>query len=523
MIRFFLFLGCLLGGILGLVAQTDLYDMKHIVDVRIRFTEPNWHTLLDSLKEKGDDERLVAHVKVDGKNYPNSGIRYKGNSSYFNVRNAGGKKLPFNIKIDYVEKGTRLPGGYVTLKLSNVFRDPSFLREVLSYEIAGKYMPAPRANFAKVYVNDEYLGLYNLSESIDDDFLDTYYGEHKGAFFKCDPSWDAKKGNGCTEGHNSSLEYLGKDTVCYYPYYEIKSKHGWTALQAFTRILDQTPEELDKVLDVNQALWMLAFNNVMVNLDSYAGRLCHNYYFYQDKNNVWHPIIWDLNLSMGGFRYPDTGVPMTNEAMQDMSLFLHFKADNTTRPLIVKLLGIDRYRKIYLAHVRTIVEENFSNAWYKTRAAEIQKLIDPLVANDPNRLYDLETYRKNFTETVRIENSSVIGITELMDKRAANILQHPILQKAPPKIEDVKHQVAADKATFTVQATETDAVHVYFQTEATAPWQQQTLAAATVPGQWSCSVPMSPAMRYYIVAENKYIATLSPTRAGKEYHEIKAK
>lgn len=522
MIRISLLLGWFLMMAVGAGAQTDLYDMKHIVDIRIRFTEPNWHDLLDSLKEKGDDERLVAHVKVDGKNYPNSGIRYKGNSSYFNVRNAGGKKLPFNIKVDFVEKGARLPGGYVTLKLSNVFRDPSFLREVLSYEIAGKYMPAPRANFAKVYVNDDYLGLYNLSESVDDDFLDAYYGEHKGAFFKCDPSWHETNSGKCQVGHNSSLEYLGKDTVCYYPYYEIKSKHGWAALQEFTRVLNQEPQRLDEVLDVNQALWMLAFNNVMVNLDSYAGRLCHNYYFYQDKHKIWHPIIWDLNLSMGGFRYPDAGVPMTNEAMQDMSLFLHFKADNTERPLIVKLLGIDRYRKIYLAHVRTLVEENFANGWYKTRAAEIQKLIAPLVANDPNRLYDLDTYRKNFTETVRIENSSVIGITELMDKRAANILQHPILLKAPPKIASVKHQVAADNAAFTVQATEADAVHVYYQAQPLAPWQRLPLTAAT-PGEWTGKVALSPGMRYYIVAENRYIAALSPARAGKEYYEIKAK
>jgi hypothetical protein len=32
--------------------------------------------------------------------------------------------------------------GYGTLKLANVYNDPSFVREVLSYEIARKYMPA---------------------------------------------------------------------------------------------------------------------------------------------------------------------------------------------------------------------------------------------------------------------------------------------------------------------------------------------------------------------------------------------
>ncbi|RME92896.1 MAG: hypothetical protein D6772_16420, partial [Bacteroidetes bacterium] len=154
---------------LSLLGQTDLYDLTHIVEIDIQFQEPDWHERLDSLKEAGHDERLVADVTVDGKPYPATGIRYKGNSSYFNVRNANVRKLPFNLKVNFVHKKARLPGGFTTMKLSNVFRDPSFLREVLAYEIAGKYMPAPRSNFARVSVNGEYLGLYNLTESVDDD------------------------------------------------------------------------------------------------------------------------------------------------------------------------------------------------------------------------------------------------------------------------------------------------------------------------------------------------------------------
>ncbi|MEZ4984852.1 MAG: CotH kinase family protein [Saprospiraceae bacterium] len=499
-------------------SQQDLYDMKHIVEVRIQFKEANWHYILDSLKEKGLDERLVADVTVDGKKYPQSGIRYKGNSSYFNVRNAGGKKLPLNIKVDYINKGTKLPGGFVTLKLSNVFRDPSFLREVMSYEIAGKYLPAPKANFAKVFLNGEYLGFYNLSESVDDDFLEKFYGDEDGVFFKCDPSWHQANAGNCKPGHNSSLEYLGSDTVCYFPYYEIKSKHGWKELRDFTQALNQQPQALENTLQVNEALWMLAFDNVLVNLDSYMGRLCHNYYMYRDEHQVWHPIIWDLNLCMGGFRYADAGAPLSNQAMQEMSLFMHYKEDNTERPLVVKLLANDHYRKIYLAHVRTIVEENFSNGWYKERAAEIQQLINQHVADDPNKLYDLATYHKNFTETVRVENSSIIGITELMDQRATSILAHPLMQKTQPSIENVAHKVVKDNALITASCTDTESVLVYYAAGAFQPWKKaEMLPAEDDAGHWVAELPIQEVSRFYLVAENKYIAKLSPARAGMEF------
>lgn len=506
-------------------AQKDLYDLQHLVEIRLTFEETNWHEALDSLKERGRDERLVADVTVDGKSYPDAGVRYKGNSSYFNVRNAGGRKLPFNIKVDFVNKKARLPGGFVTLKLSNVFRDPSFMREVLSYEIARRYMPAPHANFAKVFVNDEYLGLYNLSESVDDDFLKEYYGDDDGVFFKCDPNWHASSPSSCQRGNNASLQYLGQDSVCYYSLYELKSKEergGWAELLTLTQAINKQAEGLDQMMNMNEVLWMLAFNNVLVNLDSYLGRLCHNYYLYRDEANIWHPIVWDMNLSFGGFRYTGLGAPLSNEGMQDMSLFLHHKEGNMDRPLVVQLLNNNHFRKIYLAQVKTIVNENFSNGWYKEKAAEIRALIDDEVANDPNKLYSIEMYNRNFDETVQIDNSSIIGITELMDARAEKILSHPLMQKDQAEITEVKHQVIGEDANITAQVKGADAVWLYHRTDPEAPWLRQPMAANEGEA-WMAQIPLSEEVQYYVVAENKYIATLSPTHAAREFYEIKAK
>ena len=78
--------------------------------------------------------------------------------------------------------------------MSNVAKDPSFLREVLSYEIARKYMVAPQANYAVVYVNGNQIGLYTSAESINKSFVDRHLYSRKGAFVKCNPPAGAGPG-----------------------------------------------------------------------------------------------------------------------------------------------------------------------------------------------------------------------------------------------------------------------------------------------------------------------------------------
>ena len=104
----------------------DFYNLGTVKDIKLTFKQDNWARILDRYKEEGKDKRLKASVMIDGVKYDSVGVRHKGNSSYYNVRKTGSSKLPFNIKVDYVKKKQRLPGGYTSLKLSNVFRDPSF-------------------------------------------------------------------------------------------------------------------------------------------------------------------------------------------------------------------------------------------------------------------------------------------------------------------------------------------------------------------------------------------------------------
>ena len=77
--------------------------------------------------------------------------------------------------------------------------------------------------------------------------------------------------------------------------------------------------QIETVLDVDRALWMLAFNNVLVNLDSYSGAFRQNYYLYKDQNDRFDPIVWDLNMSFAGFPGGTGGGAYTATTLDPMS------------------------------------------------------------------------------------------------------------------------------------------------------------------------------------------------------------
>jgi len=503
----------------------DLYNLGTIKDVKLTFKQDNWANILDHYKEEGKDERLKASVTIDGVRYDSVGVRHKGNSSYYNVRKTGSSKLPFNIKANYVKKTQRFTGGYTSLKLSNVFRDPSFLREVLAYEIAGKYMPAPRANFVRLYVNGELLGLYNSTESVDEKFLEENFGIYEGTLIKCDPNWHGKTKKGCMRGHNGSLNYLGQDSVCYYEFYEMKSKHGWDDLIELVQTIETKPKDIEKVLNVDRALWMLAYNNVLVNLDSYTGRLCHNFYIFKDSTGRFNTIPWDMNMNFGGFRFLDDKAILTVEKMQKMSVLTNFK--NTTRPLISKLLGNSMYRKIYIAHVRTILKENFSNGEYEKRAKAIQSSIDFYVNNDSNKLYTYEDFKKNLTATTKAGKTPIVGITELMTVRTKYFEAHPLIQKTPPMISEVKHRVGTDDTVITAKIEGTRKAFVFYRDKGFGTFTRVAIEdkgsngdTDAGDGTYSVIIPKTSKVEYYLMALNKDAAMFSPERAAFEVLEI---
>ena len=417
----------------GLSAQSsegngDFYDVNTVQEINITFSGDNWQNDLDSLRYNGNG-LLLGKVDINGQTFNNAGVRFRGSKSF----RPGSKRNALHIKLNYIDKRQNIQG-HQTIKLSNALRDPSMVREVLSYEIARNYMPAPKANYARVNVNGETYGLFVNVEAVDENFLNKQFGSSENAFFKVNQNAGEDTPPGCQNKIYGSLEHE-EGANCYLNNFEKISEHGWDDLIELTNTLNNKTADIGKVLNVDRTLWMLAFNNVLVNLSSYSGQQSVNYYLYKDDSGQFSPIVWDLNLSFGSFKNTGEGSDLDLKKLQNLDPLLH--ADNVRKPLISKLLQNDTYKKVYLSHMRSIVNDFFINGSYEQKARAYQDMIREDFDKDPGQRYKISDFAVSLNSTVG-QRSKIPGIIELMEKRSKYLFKHPSLAVFPPEISDVK-------------------------------------------------------------------------------------
>lgn len=331
---------------------------------------------------------MAQSVTINGEVFDSVGVKYKGNSTYQSTQT----KNPLHIELDTYKD--HIYEAYTDIKLSNVAKDPSFLREVLSYQILRQYMDAPLSNYANVYVNGSLIGLYSNSESISKKFVDDRFYSKNNAFIKCNPP----AGAGPQTNDFPSLEYLGQDSTDYYDAYELKSDAGWGDLIDLCDSLQNNMADIEEILDVDRALWMLAFNNALVNLDSYSGQFVQNYYLYRDDHGRFLPVVWDLNESFGRFSMSGSGNLNSTTAKQQMNHLLH--ENDSNYPLIQQLLSVPTYKKKYVAHLKTMMLENFANNSYYQTGLDLQNLVDGSVQADQNKFFTYNNFVSNLTSDV---------------------------------------------------------------------------------------------------------------------------
>ena len=491
----------------------DFYDIDSINTIELTFVESNWDQILDNLYAAGDEERLVGSAVINGVFFDSVGVRYKGNSSY----RPEYVKNPLNIKLDYIFDDQELDG-YGTLKLSNVWSDPSFVREVLSYEIARKYMPASQANYMKVTINGTYLGLYTSVQDVDKYFARIHDYDDEGARFK-----------GILSGSIMTEEiiwaYRGIDSNNYFQNYEIESDSGWSQLIDFLDILNNDPANVEDVLNVDRHLWMLAFDLLLVNLDAPVN-VAQNYYLFEDHSDRINPIVWDLNMSFGGFTQLRSSGPLSPYQMQHLNPLLNLYDYNY--PIIKQILSDLMYQRMYFAHMRTMIADNFSGGWYETRAHEIQDIIEVEVLMDPNKFYSYNDFINNIDYSV----GPVVGITQLMDARTTYLTNLSYLTASPPTISNIIHA----PATVTVGTTVTINSDISNATSAILGWRQSVGGrfekvamyddgahndGGAADGTYGADIVVSVGdINYYIYAENTNAGLFSPEKAEYEFYLI---
>ena len=128
----------------------------------------------------------------------------------------------------------------------------------------------------------------------------------------------------------------------------------------------------------------------------------------------------------------------------------HNNMSLSPRPLMRNLFASERNRKMYLAHIRTIVSENFTNQSYINRAIQMRSLIDAHVQNDTNKFYTYSDFLSNLNNSVSLVNGDCPGITQLMSSRE-NYLSNYAGYNGHPDITNVKTTNVFDETNIKIE------------------------------------------------------------------------
>ena len=378
-----------------------VFDDTQVHEFHLTFEQENFLELLQENYDNGSHEYISATFEFNNEIYENVGTRFKGGGSM----NYPSWKKPFKIKFDAFIEDQEFYG-LDKLSLSNGYNDPTQIREKIFADVVNKYIPGPRANFIKLFINGSYWGLYTNVEQINKRFLEKNFGDNEdGNLFKGDPI-----------GH---LVWLGEEQESYYNKYELKTnelENDWSDLiYLIDRINNTTlaeyPDEIEQVFHIHNFLYFIAITNMFVNFDSYIGH-GHNYYIYHrnDTDKFIH-IPWDFNFSFGLY---NIGVPPAS--IYNTQIFFG-EPPAFNRPLVNRTFAIDEYREIYLMIYQYLMDNEFREDIYYPIIDQWADLIREAVYDDSLKMFTNEQFEIGLEENIPVGIQTIVGLKPFITNR----------------------------------------------------------------------------------------------------------
>nr|NQU90145.1 CotH kinase family protein [Bacteroidota bacterium] len=222
----------------------------------------------------------------------NIGFRLRGNTSRQSA------KKSFKVSFNTYESGRKYYG-LEKMNLNGEHNDPTVARSKICWDLCRALeIPAPRSTHVRVYINNNYHGLYINVEHIDEEFAESRFRNQDGNLFKC--------------LYPATLEYLGDDPNLY-KYegggrsYALKTNTAigdYTDLANFIDILNNTPldnlpYELEKVFNVQDYLKVAAMDVVTANWDGYIYNKNNFYLYHNTASDKFEYIPYDLDNTFG--------------------------------------------------------------------------------------------------------------------------------------------------------------------------------------------------------------------------------
>jgi spore coat protein CotH len=269
-------------------AQTadDLFDPNTLQEIRLQVNSR-------------DLAQLRAHTELNT-HYPadltwrnikvrNVAIRSRGQGS----RNP--QKPGLRVDMSQYTTGQTFVG-LSAIVLDNMWQDDALMREKLSFEFFEKLgLPAPRESYCRLFINNEYQGLYSITEEIDAGFVKRVSGETDGTVFEfhwaSDKQWRAED-LGTIARYKELLEArthaLDADSTLYNPIQDLfKEVNGPDDAVWRSRV--------EQFVDLNELMTYIGIEQFLADNDGFLGAQgMNNFYLYRHQGTSRHRLfVWD--------------------------------------------------------------------------------------------------------------------------------------------------------------------------------------------------------------------------------------
>ena len=389
-------------------AGDGIFGGMQVHTINLRFPRTDYWDSLLFYYNRGDEQCILAHAVIDGVAIDSIGVRFKGNSSFNHPNN----KKSFRLSFDEF----RDDGRWDALKgvhLNNMWGDPSFMREKLYLDFCSAAgIAAPRANYARLSINDTLFAFYSLVEHVDKTFLDTRFSNKAGNLFK------AVDGIGAGDTLISDFAWLGTDTARYLPRYELKtdgSPTAWPQLIGFIDTLAHSSDQaatLQRDVDLPALEKAIAADILFANLDSYINSGRNFYAYFHSKTGKLSWIIWDAGLSFGAYG----GGVSTPE-----NLNVTYLINAANRPLVGTVFSVPALANEYLETLCALHSSSFTTARMFPHIDSVAAFIRPHIAADQRKMYTNQQFETNISNDVTIGGSRKPGLKSFLTARAANV------------------------------------------------------------------------------------------------------
>jgi hypothetical protein len=307
-----------------------------------------------------------ATLRIDDWTFRDVAVRYKGNGSYLRATRAGSDKISLKVDLNKHVKGQHL-AGVTTLNFQNNITDVGWMNEVLAYRLyrdAGAL--APRTTYAQVYLRVDgqaearYLGLYSISENVDENFFDERFGTKKGAILK--PSTQ------------ELFTDWGPDWSAYSQSYDPKTdltEPQKQRIMALGRLVSGAPDAefaatIGDYVDLDDFARYFAVLVWLANHDSLLQNGQNFYTYLNPRTDRMQFIAWDQDFSFGNTR--NNGASSIHDAWSGNNRFLS------------RLYKVEAFRTNYLARMNEFSDSLFVPERFVQQVGEIGPAIRPSVA-----------------------------------------------------------------------------------------------------------------------------------------------